>query len=97
MIPLNAHNTARKTVANGAAANKNGTKLPAAKDMYKMSWSKQVESYALAKAKSCEWSHTYVNGTSNNLFTTVGGYIPVSKCYWFFRQSPSLLLLQTRP
>ncbi|KAI6243083.1 hypothetical protein M3Y99_00157800 [Aphelenchoides fujianensis] len=39
----------------------------------------QVESYAVTKAQSCDWSHTYVNGTSNNLYTTIGGYIPVNQ------------------
>ncbi|KAI6243109.1 hypothetical protein M3Y99_00160600 [Aphelenchoides fujianensis] len=29
--------------------------------------------------QSCDWSHTYVNGTSNNLYTTIGGYIPVNQ------------------
>ncbi|KAI6238874.1 hypothetical protein M3Y99_00645000 [Aphelenchoides fujianensis] len=35
-----------------------------------------VESYAQVKANSCQWNHTYVNGTSNNLyvFISTGGY-----------------------
>ncbi|KAI6198797.1 SCP domain-containing protein [Aphelenchoides besseyi] len=68
LVALNAHNTLRSIVAKGEAVNKNGTHLPNATNIYQLTYSKLVESYAIEKANSCQWNHTYVNGTSNNLY-----------------------------
>ncbi|KAI6212560.1 hypothetical protein M3Y94_00040500 [Aphelenchoides besseyi] len=77
LIALNAHNTLRSVVARGQAVNKNGTFLPNATNIYQLTYSKLVESYAIEKANSCQWNHTYVNGTSNNLYVmgSTGNYI----------------------
>jgi hypothetical protein len=56
MVGLNAHNNFRSTVALGNAVNGDG-KLPKATNMYKMTWSKTVEGYAIIHAKSCNFSH----------------------------------------
>lgn len=64
----------------GNARNQNGTRLPKAVNMYKMSWSKMVERYAQTHANACEWKHTYVNGTSNNLYVMIGtSYVSAAK------------------
>ncbi|KAI6212629.1 SCP domain-containing protein [Aphelenchoides besseyi] len=68
LAALNAHNILRSIVARGQAVNKNGTFLPNATNIYQLTYSKLVESYAIEKANSCQWNHTYVNGTSNNLY-----------------------------
>lgn len=80
-LVLNAHNTLRSTVALGQAPNKNGTNLPKAADMYRLIYSKLVESYAQANANNCSFTHNYVNGTSNNLyiFGSTGGYADPGK------------------
>jgi hypothetical protein len=69
-VGLNAHNTLRSKVALGQAVNKNGTNLPSATNMYKMTWSVLVEGYAQQLADSCNFAHNSVNGTSNNLYVT---------------------------
>ncbi|KAI6185908.1 hypothetical protein M3Y98_00075300 [Aphelenchoides besseyi] len=68
LLVLNAHNTLRSIVAKGEAVNKNGTHLPNATNIYQLTYSKLVESYAIEKVNSCQWNHTFVNGTSNNLY-----------------------------
>jgi hypothetical protein len=72
-VVLDAHNRYRSIVARGQAANKNGTKLPTATNMYKMTYSKLVESYAQQVANTCVWKHVGNNGTSNNMYRS-GGY-----------------------
>jgi hypothetical protein len=69
-IVLDAHNNLRSQVAQGLAVNKNGTKLPKAANMQKMTYSRLVESYAQELADSCVFEHNQINGTSNNLWAT---------------------------
>jgi hypothetical protein len=57
MVGLNTHNELRSTVAKGNAVNKDGSNLPKATNMYKMSWSRMVESYALDHVQTCNFSH----------------------------------------
>ncbi|KAI6198678.1 hypothetical protein M3Y96_00544900 [Aphelenchoides besseyi] len=75
LVVLNAHNTLRSIAAKGEAVNKNGTHLPNATNIYQLTYSKLVESYAIEKVNSCQWNHTHVNGTGQNLYvmaSTVG-------------------------
>jgi hypothetical protein len=67
-LVLKGHNDLRSTVALGKAVNKDGKTLPKAADMYKLTYSKVVESYAKNNAKLCKYEHDRVNGTSNNLY-----------------------------
>jgi hypothetical protein len=82
-LVLDAHNTLRSTVALGKAANKNGTTLPKAADMYKLTYSKLVESYARNNANTCSYTHDRVNGTSNNLYIwgRSGSYMPAGEFF----------------
>jgi hypothetical protein len=82
-LVLDAHNKLRSTVALGNAVNKDGTKLPKAADMYKLTYSKLVESYARNNANKCQFAHDRVNGTSNNLyiFGSTAGYMAPGKFF----------------
>lgn len=85
-IVLDAHNTLRSVVALGQAVNKDGSKLPAAANMNKMTYSTLVESYAQDHASSCVYGHNSVNGTSNNLWATgsTAGYTDAGEFWdWF--------------
>jgi len=78
----NAHNTLRSIVAKGNAANKNGTNLPQATNMYQMTYSMSLESDAQAWANNCNYSHYIPAGEGQNIAAiatnnTASPYAPI--------------------
>ncbi|KAI6181631.1 SCP-like protein [Aphelenchoides besseyi] len=67
-LVLQFHNQIRSDVARGLALNKNDSALPTGSNIFRLTYSKLVEKLAVAKAKTCEFKHTYVNNTCNNLY-----------------------------
>jgi hypothetical protein len=55
---LKIHNDLRSKLALGLAPNKNGTMMPKASAMNKLSYSKLVESYADQSVQGCKMKHT---------------------------------------
>ncbi|KAI6170604.1 Ancylostoma secreted protein 2 [Aphelenchoides bicaudatus] len=69
-LALNLHNQIRSTVALGNAPNNDGSNLPKAANMYKLTYSKLIERYAQDLADSCDFEHRQFNETLNNLYKT---------------------------
>ncbi|KAI6197940.1 SCP-like protein [Aphelenchoides besseyi] len=67
-LVLQLHNQIRSDVARGLALNKNDSALPTGSNIFRLTYSRLVEKLAVAKAKTCEFKHTYVNNTCNNLY-----------------------------
>ncbi|KAI6221064.1 Venom allergen-like protein-1 [Aphelenchoides besseyi] len=65
---LTKHNEYRSQLALGNLANKNGTKLPSASNIYELSYSLDVEKIAQDHADKCILKHAEIQGTTNNLF-----------------------------
>ncbi|KAI6175494.1 Venom allergen-like protein vap-2 [Aphelenchoides bicaudatus] len=78
-VVLRSHNRFRRDLANGKVKNKDGTKLPKAKNMYEFKYNLALERLAERSAKKCKFEHSDVKARKFSGETIYTFSLPVNK------------------